>query len=423
MNSVQAKVSFEERRVVMKKVEHMVAEAEALNKTRDLRREEVHVSDASSSESENEFAAIPNVSPVLNIGCAKSSSQESLGSLGGDLAPRLRNRHKTTPRLAFTDELELEALNATPRTVSRPGIQRPSPQDKPPNGSVPLSAKLDRSVASTSNSATSTPSRMNDTATSINLYRGGGGPVSSICSAAKLDRSIASAGKSVMSKISSTNSNGTPTLYRGVPVNSPPFSVESPGVATTPEPILAVSTASSRKNLLNMKQEIDDLTAEFETLGKQRTKKRNSASSCKRTNFKEAEKAFEEGLDTMGRKTVAVIDALHKNVSHSQILNRDNDRLRGHVQNLSKSKTYTSPSTPDNRGNLMGDDNEVSILGPEQTVDHLDPSNAYVKRRYPAVATTPGTMFVSEIVEVLNLDVGEHTYLSDIMNRQWGVTP
>jgi len=405
MNSVSATGSFEDRREVMRKVEHMVAEAEALNKTRDLRREEVHVSDASSSESEGEFPDIPNISPILNIGC-DSSSQEGLKPRPPNSS---RNRRKIIPRLAFTDEIELEALSA-PQFLSHTGTQRALPQDKPPNGSILSNAKLDRSVASTSKSSTSTPSRPNDTLTSINVYKGG--PLNSF-STVKLDRP-----RSVISKISSANSNATPlTLYRGVPVNSPPFSVDSPAVAT-PESSLAPPSSTSRKNLLNMKQEIDDLTAQFETL-KKRSEQRNTNSSCKKTNFKNAENAFEEGVDIMGKKTDAIIDALHRNLSNSQILNRENDRLRGHVHSLSKNKKSVLAATPQNREE-RGEENHSPLLGPEKTVDHFDPSNEYLKRRYPAVPTTPGTMFVSEIVEVLNLDAGEHTYLSDIMNRQWG---
>jgi len=166
-----------------------------------------------------------------------------------------------------------------------------------------------------------------------------------------------------------------------------------------------------------MKKEIGDLTARFESMEKERTVRRSTGSSDKEINFEDAERAFEEGVDIMGRKTDAVIDALHKSLSHSCSLQRDNDGLRGRVRNLAKGgRASRSPVIPSDEICI---ENQVSLLGPEKTVDHFNPSNEYLKRRYPAIPTTPGTLFVSEIVEVLNLDVGDHTYLSDIMNRQW----
>lgn len=467
MSSVQATVSFEERREVMRKVEKIIIEAEALNKTRNLRREEVHVSDASSSESEGEFANIPDLSPILNIGSDKSSPQENSRCRGGDVTPRFRNRRKMKPRLAFTDEIELEALSA-PRSAPR---------------SVSSMGKLDRSIASTGKSMTSTPSSANTSVISLGSYKGG--PVNSVCSTAKHDRSITPAGKSVASTPSSTNNNtaslvsckggptgkcitpaslnlyrggtanstgskvkldhrttstgksvasrasstsnssATPlTHYRGVPVNSPPFSAESPGVETPTSSGRAVATPSSsaRKKMSAMKKEINDLTARFESLDKERAKRRSSSS--KEINFEEAERAFEEGVDIMGKKTEAVIDALHKSLSHSTVLQRDNVQLKGRVRSLAKSgRVSRSPVVPRDDTGVMCIENQVSLLGPNKTVDHFNPSNEYLKRRYPAIPTTPGTLFVSEIVEVLNLDVGDHTYLSDIMNRQWASSP
>mmetsp|Transcript_16854 Transcript_16854/g.24557 ORF Transcript_16854/g.24557 Transcript_16854/m.24557 type:complete len:111 (+) Transcript_16854:1-333(+) len=56
---------------------------------------------------------------------------------------------------------------------------------------------------------------------------------------------------------------------------------------------------------------------------------------------------------------------------------------------------------------------------PEMLLRELDPSDNYVKREYPPVPKTPGTMFTTELAEVMTLDVGDHAYLSEIMDRQW----
>lgn len=436
MSSIQAAVSFEKRREVMRKVEHMVAEAEALSKTRNLRREEVHVSDASSSESEGEFADIVNLSPIFNIGIDRPLPQESPQSLRGDVTPRFGNRTKINPRLAFTDEIELEALSAPPQDTPQSKLVSPTVKldcsitstgksvtstpsttsfnfyREGPVNSVCSSSKLDCSIASTGKSVTNTPS----SATSLKLYRGGA--VNSACSTIKPEQSVVSTGKPIVSKISSTSNAATPlTLYQGVPVNSPPFSVESPGIAT-PESSLAVPTTSSCKTLLDMKKEIGDLTAQFENLEK-RTKQCDADPSCEKTYLENAEKAFEEGVEIMERKTDAVIDALHKNLSRSHIIQQDNDKLRSHIFNLEKMRGPKSPAIPGSTEDMCME-NQKSLLKPKKTVNHLDPSDEYLQRRYPAVPTTPGTMFVSEFVEVLNLDVGDHTYLSEIMDRQWG---
>jgi len=56
---------------------------------------------------------------------------------------------------------------------------------------------------------------------------------------------------------------------------------------------------------------------------------------------------------------------------------------------------------------------------PETLLRQLDYTDEYVKRKYPPVPKTPGTMFATEFVEVMKLDVGEHAYLAEIMDRQW----
>lgn len=48
-----------------------------------------------------------------------------------------------------------------------------------------------------------------------------------------------------------------------------------------------------------------------------------------------------------------------------------------------------------------------------------DPSDGYVSRKYPTVKKTAGTMFVTELSELLDLDDGEHAALADIMDGQW----
>jgi len=510
----------EERRELMIRVEHMVAEAEALYKT----DEEVHVSDASSDEGEGQFVNMPHVSPILNIVVDKSLSQ-STRNHEGDVTPRFGNRRRNGPHMALTDEIELEAFSAHRSSV---------PQDKPSIESILSKARLDSSIAS-DKSVTSTHSTTNNTTASLNSYRGApvdsvcsktwpdhsitpssksvmttpyntkykpqykppiesilskarlhssiasdksvtsthstpnkttasfnsyrGAPVDSVCSKAWRDHSIISSSKyvittpynakdkgasinlvcstgrsdhssvpsgnkSVASKASSINSSTTPhSTYKGMPINSPlnssPFFVNSSSFAT-PESTSAVQKSSSQKKRLEMKKEIEDLTAQFETLDKD-TKKQNAKSSSKKENFVNAEKAFEEGLDIMGRKTDLMIDAFQKSVSYSKLLERDCDNLRNHLRIIGKEKSSESPPLiPCENTRDVRLENHVSVHIPEQTVSHLNPSNECRKRQYPPIPATPGTLFVSEVSEVLDLDVGDHAYLSKLMDRQWG---
>lgn len=63
-----------------------------------------------------------------------------------------------------------------------------------------------------------------------------------------------------------------------------------------------------------------------------------------------------------------------------------------------------------------------SFRSPESLIKGLDSTDDYVKRQFPPVPKTPGTMFATEFVEVMGLDVGDHAYLAEVMDRQWRTT-
>lgn len=402
-NPIQPTVSFEGRREMMKKVEHMVAEAEALSKTRKLVREDVHLSEASTSESESGFANVRQIIPPssetnshnLNSGSEKSSSQGSLLSAQEYPSEVQKSRIENCPKVtSLANDFELEALE-TPRCGSYPFKHRHRPQDK----------SDDRSTGST------------------------------VVSASKLDWSITS-------KQSFANSNATPLYYyQGLPVNSPQFTLEPPSIVNSnsksryigPKATnTATSSKSSREALLAMKKEIEALTAQFETLDEPLSRRSNNDASPKHSsNLRNAAKAFEEGVDIMGKKTDGMINALHNSILHSSKLQRDNDNLRDCVWSLGKDHTSRRQLKDDGvregqplilEENTTPPKKQTSHLSKAEILDDLGSSDDYCKRVYPAVSKTPGTMFVTEIVEVMNLDVGDHSYLSEIMDRQWDTT-
>jgi hypothetical protein len=102
-------------------------------------------------------------------------------------------------------------------------------------------------------------------------------------------------------------------------------------------------------------------------------------------------------------------DALHRNFSRSGQLQKENDTLRENVQNL-KVGSYSEKSA----------ERKAKVyISPCILLKELDPSDDYVKRAYPPIPKTPGTMFTTELEEVMGLETGEHVYLAELMDRQW----
>jgi len=248
------------------------------------------------------------------------------------------------------------------------------------------------------------------------------------------DRSVGSKVSGVSNESKSSKlSNVTPYQpYNAQPIISPPFALLSPAVGRagfnpgfsrsntkayrgsvlSPPKVKTVHNSKSASKvrvnaggksvLYEMKKEIDDLTQQFSQL------QENSRQRRARFNL-DPEDRLDESLDVMGRKTNAMADALHRNFSRSGQLQKENDTLRENVQNL-KVGSYSEKSA----------ERKAKVyISPCTLLKELDPSDDYVKRAYPPIPKTPGTMFTTELVEVMGLETGEHAYLAELMDRQW----
>ena len=177
-----------------------------------------------------------------------------------------------------------------------------------------------------------------------------------------------------------------------------------------------------------MKQEIEKLKAQFQKLDKE--SRRHRGDGCNVDNDKnndslhyDPQALFEKDISIMNQKTNAMADALHKNYARSDQLQQENDMLRDECDNLNMKLDKIILTTPDAEGVLNEyKENSGRKKSPRTLLKELDSSDDYVRRRYPPIPKTPGTMFTTEFVEVMKLDVGEHAYLAEILDRQWNTT-
>ena len=150
---------------------------------------------------------------------------------------------------------------------------------------------------------------------------------------------------------------------------------------------------------------------------------------------------FEKDVQVMTQKATAMADALHRNYIRSDQLQRENEILRNEYDILRSSMETTrkeeeqvedeeegeeyfnnendSQSRQNNTSNSSSNNSQTKRQTSESLLRNLDSSDKYVKRKYPPVPKTPGTMFATEFVETMTLEVGEHAYLAEIMDRQW----
>jgi len=371
---------------------------EEYDRNRDL-ESSIHVSDVSTSDDEEQEEFYQQKQKVLDASQVYSSgSDESLESLFGSpdeipaeyrtsgdtrlTTPIASNQQQTTTR-SLRDDMDMERhVDLHPEK---------STFDSFKDNALPQDRSVGSKVSGTSNESKS--SKISN-ATPYQAYNSDPiiSPHFSLISPA-----IGRAG--IHSKIPKTD---TKAYYRGGSILSPP---KVKTVHKSKSASKAGTNASGKSTLQDMKKEIDDLTKTFSKLQNQ--------SRQRRARFDlDPEDRFDDSLDTMGRKADAMADALHRNYARSDQLQRENNVLSEQVRNLKggscselkterKVKVYKSPST---------------------LLKELDSSDDYVKRSYPPVPKTPGTMFTTEIVEVLALEIGEHAYLAEIMDRQWNTS-
>ena len=253
------------------------------------------------------------------------------------------------------------------------------------------------------------------------------------------DRSVASSSsKSKKSRDASSVATPMPTTsYDGNPVISPPFSLLSPPrrtnssrastrnngrysrselrrkapptVVMSPPKRTSTAHQNTKGSYFDIQKEIDDLTSHFSVLHNQ--------SAREPTSFTDPDKMFQNDLNIMGQKSAALVDALQESYIRTDQLQRDNRVLQEKIDNLGNFKAESGDDKCDGNNRVL-----ARRKSQETLMRELEPRDDYVKRDYPSVPKTPGTMFATEFVEVMQLDVGEHAYLADLMDRQWRST-
>jgi hypothetical protein len=167
-------------------------------------------------------------------------------------------------------------------------------------------------------------------------------------------------------------------------------------------------------SLMDIRNEIHELTSQFAKL-EQESQQRRAIFDL------DPQDRFDESLDIMGKKAHAMVDVLHRNYIQLSQLSRENKNLKQQMQKIKAENILSKTNT--NADQEVLDENGIST--PSNTLrllEKLDSSDHYVHRTYPSVPKTPGTMFTTELVEVMKLDVGEHAYLAQIMDRQWNTS-
>jgi len=419
----------------MEKVQDMVASIEARVR---MKKEEVHVSDVSSSEDEDCEEAPDNDDSQSHVSQASSDEEEYDRARNLDISIHVSDVSSSEDE---DEEIDTRALDISQVYSSGSGESLESlfgSPDELPTEFRTYQHRLPTPPASGGtplvNQQATTRSLMDDMDMEKHIT-----PQSEHQYFDKMQNRPYPQDRSVASKMSafsggsssklSAISSATPLQpYIAQPVVSPPFSLLSPAgtragiriktpatdskvyknsiqsppkVKTTSKS--ARKSRKSRSTLYDMKQEIDDLTSQFATLEKE--------SRQRRARFDLApEDRLDESLNVMGQKADAMADALHRNYARSDQLQRDNDALKEHVRNL-KTRSPNKEETAVRKKKVH--------KTPETLLRELDSSDDYVKRQYPSVPKTPGTMFATELVEVMGLEVGDHAYLAEVMDRQW----
>ena len=372
---------------------------EEYDRNKDLENS-IHVSDVSTSDDEEQEEFYQQKQKVLDASQVYSSgSDESLESLFGSpdeipveyrtledrrlTTPIASNQQQATPR-SLRDDMDME------RHENEDLHSKQSTFDSYKDNEVPQDRSVGSKVSATSNESKS--SKLSN-ATPFQAFNSD--PIISP-HFALISPTLGRAG--IHSKIPKTDSKA---YYRGSILSPPKVKT----VHKSKSASKAGTNASGKSALYDMKKEIDDLTRSFSKLQNQ--------SRQRRARFDlDPEDRFDDSLDTMGRKADAMADALHRNYARSDQLQRENNVLREKIR-----------KSEENSYSVLKTESKVKVhKSPSTLLKELDSSDDYVKRSYPPLPKTPGTMFTTEIVEVLGLEVGEHAYLAEIMDRQWNTS-
>lgn len=451
MSDIEPSQSFDKRRKMMKNVEDIIAKAEASYGVNF--DDDVHVSDVSTSSEEDSVSGeVDQNVDVTNLFDIRNAPASSLGAFRSyeilKSEPTIRSRSNYIDKYSkpeenkaaggarsLTEEINLETYTVTTQTNDEP---------KKSESFIYSSHKLPNQPRKEETFRYTTKDDSSEVQRKISNFKNKILESSEMAfqRAPPQDRSVAS---SKSKKSADGCSVATPMVapYEGNPVISPPFSLLSPPRPYTsrssryrrsetkkkaPTPVVLsppkttstanrkssyfdikkerTSNANSKSSYFDIKKEIDDLTSQFSAFHKDSAREHGSDA--------DPDKMFQDDLNAMGRKSTALVDALQESYIRTDQLQRDNKILREQLDSLSNLKPGRDES--DSNRALTRRKSQETLLR------ELEPRDDFVQRAYPSVPKTPGTMFATEFVEVMQLDVGEHAYLADLMDRQWRST-
>ena len=237
------------------------------------------------------------------------------------------------------------------------------------------------------------------------------------------------------------------------PILSPPFHLFSPAIPSQKDQEKKQSNASVQKHIImehnkkvkfSIDEEVENLVKRFNDYsrftpdGKRKTKTNNQQQQQQ-----QQDDPVDEDLESIKQKTNSMVDMLEKNYHSFIHLQNENMELKEKLSEYEKistpSKKYDSRKVSKEEETKpvvshvsihedeISDSYEMSTLsesGTKSTVSHLylDPSDNHIHRSYPTIRKSPGTMFVTELLDHIELEVGHHAHLAQIMDRQWGTT-
>jgi len=201
--------------------------------------------------------------------------------------------------------------------------------------------------------------------------------------------------------------------------------------------------ASVKAAMSEIKDEIDNLTLKFSSMQHNNALSRDKEDKARMNHDEDDEdekytfsshsssqEVFEQNLDVLHNKAQNFADALKRSQEQTMHYAKKSDLLEQellsmHSQQRSNilrdsANDVVDQHLPVHGQNVNNENFKSKMKTRADILSELNPQDEYTQKRYPNVPKTPGTMFVTELTENITLDVGEHAYLADIMDRQWG---
>jgi len=223
-----------------------------------------------------------------------------------------------------------------------------------------------------------------------------------------------------------SNDNGIPPTSSTTPPSSATIAEVSKNVKAATEAIENGMKSLDRKSsiMVDILRENDartmKITKEFENMQKKQASHENLIVQMLKDNDEQMRKLQQEVRDLQTRLGVAATTTTPKSSSNVGTTPTTTGTKTGGVKKETPYvfKSFDPVSTP---LTTATESNFFSSPHNKAQTDLSDVSDNYVSRIYPTVPKTPGTMFVTELTELLELEVGHHALLAEIMDSQWGI--